>query len=452
MASHPAVFLAGETRQVWARHRETGAPVYLPEGQADAMRAYTRAHLRCLYPGCDARLSTRGGSRRDGFFHVGSVPHETGRETENHLAAKAMLGEWLTERVPDGSVVEVEKGVRMTSSARDRRPDVLATGRTGRRVAYEIEYKTWATAEWREKQSDLESEGIVCLWLIGHTRLASIEGTAEVRVPDLFAAVAQHGVPLLAINPVTREVGTLTRAGTDDEPYTGRSSTARLHVDALNDCRFSSVAGLRTPAMLVIEEGERRRAAIEADRQRQREQWALTWTASAVRNAFAQRWTEVPDLLFGRSFPEQWRGTVPAIAAPEKHWRGAIYEDLILANKEPFRIGQALDTLDAHGIAVDRDQAGPLIHNFLRHMSEIGLVAIRDRKRRYSLRPQWEITPTGRDLDSAVTSATFGSRGQGRDGPPMRMRDTPEYKAALEARRRTKQITLPDGTTRWVRK
>lgn len=449
MPSHPAVFLAGETRQVWALRRDTSAPVFLDVGEAAAMREFTKQHLRCLYPRCEATLSTRGGSKRDHFFHVGTVPHETGRETENHLAAKAMLAEWLRRQVPDGATVHEEQTVKNPKTSVHRRPDVLATGQTGRRVAFEVEYKSWPIVEWERKQEDLDSEGIVCLWLIGHTRVRP--GISEpvssnlVRLPALAAEMARRGSPLLVVNPATREIGTLTDSR-GDRLYDGRGEIAWLQVDALDDCRFSPTLGIRTPAMLVIEAADRRRTEIDAQRQEQREQWAAAWQTSSVRAAFARRWDLVPeDLAAGAE--EIWREAVPAIAACPKHWASAIYEDLIRDRREPFRMDQVLATLAGHGLAYDRAQAGPALHGLFRHLRSVGLITIRDRKKRYAILPRFEFTPTGRTFEDIedhrervrqVQNATEASRAA--------------REAELEARRRTKQINLPDGTVRWVRK
>lgn len=95
-----AEFLAVETRQVWALRCDTEEPVYLPVGAAKEMRAQARAELMCPYPGCVAEISTRGGSRPDGFFHLKAPGHDTGFESEAHLAGKAMVAAWAEDRNP----------------------------------------------------------------------------------------------------------------------------------------------------------------------------------------------------------------------------------------------------------------------------------------------------------------------------------------------------------------
>ncbi len=279
MTSHPKVFLNGERCQVWALHRDTGEPRYIEVGEADSLRPYAKKHLRCPYPGCDVEISTRGGSRRDHYFHPNTTPHETEPESESHLAAKAMIAQWLAGVVPDGATVQVEQTVKDPNSALHRRPDVIATGRTGAQVAYEVEYKAWAVDDWRKKQEDLDAASITTLWLIGHTRVrpAKAIGCAanEVVLPELAAAIARAGKPVVLVNPVTREIGTLTDS-TGAAWYDG-SGHAWLHIDPLDECRFSARHGIRTPSMLPIEAAERQQAEVEDQRQQYRIAWAALW-------------------------------------------------------------------------------------------------------------------------------------------------------------------------------
>ena len=164
-------FLASDPRQVWAVDRATGEPFYLPEGQAAPLRDFTKKTLKCPHPDCAVVISTKGGFYRDHFFHPSGTPHETSRESESHLAGKAMVTQWARTRVPSGAVVREEQSIKDPVTQALRRPDVLVTGTTGRRVAYEIEYKNWAIESWRRKQADLDRNHIACAWLVGHTRV-----------------------------------------------------------------------------------------------------------------------------------------------------------------------------------------------------------------------------------------------------------------------------------------
>ena len=100
-------FVDSDVRQVWAADRE-GNLHYLPEGQAKAMRPRARSgDLRCPVPDCpDPRFTTRGGSRRDGFVHLGDGVRHTDKESISHLQAKAMLAAWARTQEPTADVRE----------------------------------------------------------------------------------------------------------------------------------------------------------------------------------------------------------------------------------------------------------------------------------------------------------------------------------------------------------
>lgn len=456
MVSHPAAFLAGERRQVWALNRETGAPYYLEEGQAAAVRTYAKAHLRCPYPTCMAPISTRGGSKRDHFFHLNTTPHPTGRETEFHLAAKAMLAQWLTGHVPEGAKVQEELTVKDFKTATHRRPDVVATGQSGRRMAYEVEYKNWSVDAWKQKQSDLDELDIQCLWLIGHTRIKLAAGAAPdsscVVVPELASRIARAGRPLVAINPVTREIGTLTNRDGDIR-YDGRGHIAWLQIDPLDSCRFSSVAGIRTPAMLRIDEAERRSAQLARERDAQRQLWAIAWERAPARATMLEQCGGLPpELELPDRHPDAyWRGARPAINAAAAHWRGVIYSDLIHGKRTTFGMREVLTTLGKHGIEFDVGQAGPQLHGWLRYLEDLRLVVIRNRSSRRRFLPLWEFESTGRTLDDArerrratehLVARTKEQRGEARR---LAAED-------LELRSLTMPVLMPDGRTKYVRK
>lgn len=455
MPSHPSVFLSGESRQVWALRRDSGEPFYLEVGQAAAQRAFAKEHLRCPYPGCEAPISTRGGSKRDHFFHVSTTPHETGRESEFHLAAKAMLAQWLRERLPEGATAREEQTVKDPKTSIHRRPDVLATGRTGRQMAFEIEYKPWAIEGWEAKQVDLDAVGLPCLWLFGHTRVRpprhSYGAENEVVVPALIAAVAQRGLPVLLVNPVTREIGTLTnRAAT--ALYDGSESLAWLQVAALDECSFSSIMGIRTPAMLPIEEAARERARIEADRDGQRRSWEAAWLASPARAACLERWAEVPEEFGSETGAGAWDGTLARIGAVDAHWAAVIYEDLILGRTAAFGWPQALLALKRHGIEARKSMVDIALHQWLVGLDRLGVITMtskrRDRSPYYLL---WQFTPTGMTLEQCRQMRDEEHRRKAAVAAAKEARERSRA-AATEARRLTTLVTLPDGRQRYVRK
>lgn len=163
-------FMRDEVAQVWAVDRRDGGLRYLERGTSYAVREEAKSFWRCPVPGCeDGRISTRGGSRRDHFFHLGQGAGHSDGEFVFHLQAKAMLAQRASVRAPD-AVVREEQSVKDPETARTRRPDVLAAWPDGRRVAFEVEYKAWPVQAWRGKQADLDAldPPVRTVWLFGH--------------------------------------------------------------------------------------------------------------------------------------------------------------------------------------------------------------------------------------------------------------------------------------------
>ena len=483
--SHPAASLNGERRQVWALRRDTDQPVYLEEGQADALREFAKASLRCPYPDCTIRISTRGGTKRDHFFHVNTPPHETGRESEFHLASKLMLAHWLAGRVPEGARVREEHTVKDPATRLHRRADVMVTGQSGRQVAYEVEYKSYEIADWAAKQTDYEAKGVGCLWLMGHTRarLATgppyLVGLGEnaVRVPLLAAEIAQRGIPLLVINPATREIGTLAGDVHFTRRYRGDDTTAWLGIDPLDDCAFDTKRGLVTPRMQQIGEAEeqarRAREAREAEWRRQNaallakqgrvaqyeaEQEA-TWQGSALRASFIERWGEIPE-EFSIDTGTKW-----GVFASLPHWHGVIYEELLGARTQDFRWPDLIQALTRHKIQRhhNNEVAFKTLARWMEHAETLGWVRThRDASRKIIL-----FSPTGATVEGArrarqeaqtsgqarlvqlvaERAASAPERGFGRI-PWDRM----QTGDSIDERARTKLVILEDGTRRWVPK
>ncbi len=421
-----ASFLAGEKRQVWALRRDTHEPVFLSEGHAESMRSFTKQKLKCLYPDCTAQLTTKGGTKRAHFAHVNTVEHETGWESEAHLAGKAMLVRWLTDRLcvgePPHPDVRAEQTVKDPATRTHRRPDVLVTGRSGQRVAFEVEYKGWAIEAWRAKQSDLDATGIRCLWLIGHTRLRLLEVSdlgARVRLPALAMDMARAGKPLLVINPSTQQIGTLAQTSSFDGRYKGASREAWLRVDALSDCDFSPLGGVATPTLRAIaaaenearraEQAERARAAAFDEAQRKKaEQYAEWRRESAARRAKRgqieqEAWDESElkaDLLSRyRTVPvelDEDTGGPPGLAATRLHWHTAIYEDLVHLRTQAFSVDDVWATLTRHKIRRYGFKSDSLkqVTRWLDHLANLRLL-------RYETTPGGpaRYRPTGRAIE-----------------------------------------------------
>jgi hypothetical protein len=481
-ASPLADFLNGERRQVWALHRDTGEPFFLAEGEAERYQEFAKAHLRCPYSGCTARISTRGGSKRDGFFHIGTTPHAAGRESEFHVGAKAMLAQWARARMPEGAAVREEHTVKDPATSLHRRADVMVTGRSGRQVAYEVEYKTYKVDDWRKKQADYDNQDIPCLWLIGHTRVrlapgpVGLVGLGEtaVKVPLLAAEMAAAGKHVVVVNPSTREVGTLSGDSAFSRHYRGGDTTAWLALDALADCRFDHKRGLLTPTMLRIDEAEekarlerqrfeaQRPSAIAAgrddseaaqERLRGRESAEeAAWKASALHALFVARWGAIPgeftvDLDVGR-----------AILAAPTHWHAVLHEELLQDRTADFRWRDVFAALDRHGIQRGHDQRAVFaaLASWLGHVAGLGMLKIhRDSKRKILL-----FSPTGVSLEQsreARVAAEDARRKQALEARIAKESQRLGYRSAndlqpgesVSERSRTKLVILPDGRRRF---
>lgn len=366
-------FLDADFRQVWAADRATGEPRFLPEGEALALRPVAKAEWRCPVPDCGAQITTVGGSsRRHHFKHVGKSPHVSDGESEFHLGAKAMLAEWARARVPDGARVREEHSVKHPGTRKQRIADVMVTWPDGKLTAFEVEYKNYAPEDWAAKQANYDDHNpapIQCVWVFGHTKVKRPRAGSydfdddprNVRLPLLGQRWLAAGRPILAVNPVTREVGTLlAEFSRDGHPGFPRptDTLGRLHVDPLDACDLDPVRGIVTPTMRLVDAAEERREELrrrdsEAERKRQeadrkrseaaerkrqyyedlRQQQLHDWESSALHSVLQQRWPSLPNLL----------GLLPSddldqsgVWANPTHWRAALYEELI----HPFALGR----------------------------------------------------------------------------------------------------------------
>lgn len=334
-------FLNREFRQVWAVHRETGERVFLARGQADRVRAVAKKEWRCPVPGCVTEISTRGKSRRDHFFHVnGGAGHSDG-ESEWHLQAKAMVADWAAVRGQASVTVREEETVKHAAKRVHRRADAMARWvETGRKVAFEVEYKAFTAEAWATKHAEYTDQGIGCAWLFGHTnRYLNLarrptdwpedKAWDRVKWTPLTSAVAEAGLPVLFVNPIERTIGTLVQFGSsfqyrrdrywwkvpDDygprlalpSPYDwDYEDLPQVIIDSVDDCELDPRRGIVTPTMqrvgnertLISEAARRDREAVEAeDRER-----ALRDAARARERALrdvekAKEWAERDALM-----------------------------------------------------------------------------------------------------------------------------------------------------------
>ncbi|GHJ60876.1 hypothetical protein NOK12_33940 [Nocardioides sp. OK12] len=412
-------FLDDEFRQVWAAERSTGEPRFLPDGEAADLRAIAKAEWRCPVPDCEVEITTVGGtSRRHHFRHNQPSPHASDGESEFHLAAKAMIAAWAEARVPTNASVKEERWTtKHPDTSRYRIADVMVTWETGHQTAFEVEYKNYAPEDWETKQSDYDNHDpnpIACAWLLGHLRLKRpprgshlADDPSIVRIPLLGQEWNKAGRPLLVINPVTRQIGTITSQ--HEGPYGPESpeeedTYGRLYVDALDDCELDTERGIVTPTMRRIDvalarrrtaEEKRRRAdetarqqrlAQEQEAQRRRDEKqqrnslfaqrnAQRWNASPLKDIAAMRWgSHVPDILTDSSGEWWW------IHAEPLHWHLALYENCI--HDRPigttFTINDCWSALAAHQIQTNNSRSNRFkaLVAFLEALTRVSLISI----------------------------------------------------------------------------
>jgi hypothetical protein len=388
-----------------------------------------------------------------------------------------MITTWAGERVPEGAVVREEETVKDEATYLHRRADVMATGRSGRQVAYEVEYKSFAVEAWRAKQADYDGQSIACAWLLGHTRVSLSKRTEHldghsvnlVALPLLASEIAAAGKPLVVVNPVTRQVGTLMGDAQGTSHFRGRdTNTAWLAVDDLDQCTFEARRGIVTPTMRVIDAHEARRAEVARLAAEEEARVAAhlarieavherVWQASPVRAALVERWGSVPALL-ETDYGSRW-----AFHALPAHWHGVLYEDLLHGQGPSidFKWSDVTAALARRGIVVSRERSKVFdgLALFMTAMAARRLVKI---YRDTSGRIRWFAT-TGIALEVGVAEyeKRVESRARGASMNRSRRRElTWEQDAAraqkrlaeIEARALTKWVVREDGTVVWVPK
>ena len=383
-----ASFFVGEFRQVWAVDRETGRPHYLPEGGADEFRTVARERWKCPFPDCEVPITTRGGSRRAHFVHLGQPGHETGGESEAHLAAKAMLADWARTLIPSGGQVRQEEPVRSGPLDVHRVADVMATWPDGLKMAFEVEYKAFTEAAWAAKQADYDRVGIGSVWLVGHTRVTPRQGFspagrgAWVHLSPLAQAITGSGRHLFVINPMTRQVGTV--AANQDLSDRPRGDVGLLLVDDIDQCTLDPVRGLVTPTSARIDEAiaartaeearaARRAAATAAAEERRRARTAAAifesetrWRASDLHATYRGRWGGVPEVLTERLPFDDALGAAPV------WWHALVYETFVHGKRpfEDFTVKEVVRWLRRTGLPTSATdtQAFDAVSDFLDHL------------------------------------------------------------------------------------
>ena len=193
-----AEFQAGEECFVWGRRKDSGELWFLDEDTAQQHRGFVKEKVVCPVPGCGQALTTAHyTNKRDHLRHlVGTGGHA--RESVLHSQGCALIESWLRDRFPRSSVTREE----YTNAEGERRADVLITGPRGDRIAFEVQYSHLTPDAWRKRHESYRAQGIVDVWLFGHTgRQLKVDGDGLLVANPTHQAVAESGAALLFINP-----------------------------------------------------------------------------------------------------------------------------------------------------------------------------------------------------------------------------------------------------------
>ncbi len=131
-------------------------------------RASRDGLLRCAV--CGTVVRKVFGTRKRWHFALlpGAAPCDHENETAEHRESKLALYRALGSRLPDGWSVHLERCLENS-----RRPDVLAVGEGGVRVAFEVQYADLSENDWRERHEDYARLGVRDVWVLGHAREGS---------------------------------------------------------------------------------------------------------------------------------------------------------------------------------------------------------------------------------------------------------------------------------------
>lgn len=397
-----AAFQDGETRLIYARPRAGGDLWMLPDGEAVAHRAHTKAELVCPVPRCpepDLTTVARAPKKRDGFRHLAGGGHAP--ESLFHLQGKQRIADWLRVNYPASTVnVEEQSDVNRTRIA-----DVMITGRAGKRVAFEIQYSPITPEKWRERHFSYLGQGITDIWLWGHYGANLQEDRrhpGDVKLTPAQLLVAELGEPLLWFNPVLGDVGTAVERNTfimsavDTLPDrgTGRFLSEPLDAFTLDEDGFGSV---KTRKVLADTKGRRRwEAELEAQaraatERRVAEQKARAEAARAEAARFAeqrgqaaQEWRASDQRAatlsqMGGSWPG-WLSIEVAnpLVVPVAQWQSEVYFRFILELAHGNRIFTDPIVTWLHkryGIPINsRPATNQALLDWLRELSRLGIV------------------------------------------------------------------------------
>jgi hypothetical protein len=305
-----AAFQNGERALVFARHqKDHDRPLFHMnyDDATKAVKVLTREHLECFMPDCaDRRLKAMHRSKkRDGFSHMPGAGRHT-PESLFHQQSKALIASWVSRHWPAVSV-----DVELATETRDRIADVMLTWDDGAQVAVEIQYSAITVDAWRERHRSYRRQGIVDVWLFGHSGkhmrqvgpkfpLTAADVAGQIWLLPVHEAVARAKMPLLWINPVTGQIATAYETRTVGETVQNITSLAAttasplpsfdvpvtevqgtLAVDDLTRCTLTP-DGIFTPALHMLNKNLERFFAAQNEYLYEQEQRVAREAAAKV--------------------------------------------------------------------------------------------------------------------------------------------------------------------------
>lgn len=403
-------FQEGEERFVWGRLQGTGDLWFLDEDAARDRRTYVKNHVVCPVPGCAAPLTTvHFSAKRDHLRHlVSSGGHA--RESLLHSQGCALIEDWLRRSHPRSTVQREE----YTSPTGERRADVLLTGPKGDRVAFEVQYSPLTPEQWRNRHDSYRSQGIVDVWLFGHTgKQLRLDAEGMLKPNPTHLAVVAEGAALLFINPdpdrheIAVAVGEDFQFNAESEalgplrPTLSHLHEARLEIHTLDSFRADPQHGMTSTRLHQLYEQSkwlqqhnvRERARVGELRERKRlarEARQRTWEArrspqqARIRDLLstADRWSRSDALAtikdyFGDHLRDRIK-RVYAAQAPDGlsliHWQCVIYFDLIAGQSAEFGVPAAVHAIDRRGLRMNESTKWRDVARYLHTLADAGFL------------------------------------------------------------------------------
>jgi hypothetical protein len=354
-----ASFQSGEKRLIFARPVSGGDLVMLPDGEAHAWKARTKASLRCPVADCSAPeliAVARRPRKRDGFtHHAGAGGHSA--ESYNHIEGKGQIARWLRNQYPDCTVAEEQS----SNDQRERIADVMITNPAGERIAFEVQYADIQPHELQDRSLSYAAQGIKVVWLFGHVGVqlkAYRRNEGTVALTPTHEWMARNRIPVFWFNPFSLEVAVATSAVIADDKrlkvhaheLMGTLVVEPLDAFSLRKSGFGSdysrqlqmnqsEADRRVEDARTREEARAKRieqiaTRRETERLRTLERARAEWRSSELRRKILTHFDgAVPTWL-----KAPIGGKLPVVASA---WQGALFERFILGRGEDSIISVA---------------------------------------------------------------------------------------------------------------